>query len=98
LVADANGNTLGQTFGSDDTVSIDCPFRTVKNLTLAVESQAVASEADKLAKQLANPIASLISVPFQSNEDWGYGPLGNGYKYTLNIQRSSQSRLAKIGT
>jgi len=25
-------------------------------------------------------------VPFQANEDWGYGPTGNGYKFTLNIQ------------
>jgi hypothetical protein len=85
-VVDANSNTLGKTFGRDDGVSSDWPFQTAKNLTLAVESQAEASEADKLAKELANPIASLISVPFQANEDWGYGPTGNGYKFTLNIQ------------
>ncbi len=40
--------------------------------------------ADALAKQLANPIASLTSVPMQLNYDDGFGT--DGYKYTLNVQ------------
>ena len=44
-----------------------------------------ADSAAELAKQLANPIASLISVPFQSNWDVGIGS-ANGSKRVLNIQ------------
>ncbi len=38
-----------------------------------------------LAKQLSNPVASLISVPFQFNYDSGFGP-DDGHRVTLNIQ------------
>ena len=40
----------------------------------------------ELAKKLSNPIASLISVPFQNNFDFGLGPNDNGFRYTLNFQ------------
>lgn len=39
-----------------------------------------------LAQQLSNPVASLISLPFQLNYDEGFGANGNGERVTLNIQ------------
>lgn len=38
-----------------------------------------------LAAQLANPVAALISVPFQNNFDFG-GGRGNAFRYTMNFQ------------
>jgi len=50
----------------------------------ASTAKAQESDAD-VAKKLSNPVASLISVPFQGNYDCCFGPL-NGGRYTLNIQ------------
>lgn len=50
----------------------------------ASAARAQDSEAE-LAKKLANPISSLISVPLQHNYDCCYGP-SDGFRYTLNIQ------------
>lgn len=44
-----------------------------------------ANEAAELAKKLANPIASLISVPFQNNTFYGIGPL-KGTQNIMNFQ------------
>jgi len=39
----------------------------------------------ELAKKLQNPVANLISVPLQSNWDFGSGST-NAMRYTLNLQ------------
>lgn len=46
-----------------------------------------------LADKLSNPVASMISVPFQNNTDWGIGPY-NGSKNTLNFQPVVPFRLS----
>lgn len=43
------------------------------------------TDASDLAQQLANPIASLISLPFQVNIDSGFGP-SDAESVTVNIQ------------
>ncbi|TDW52187.1 hypothetical protein EV144_101873 [Flavobacterium sp. 270] len=49
------------------------------------EPEKSGSSAQELADKLANPVASLISVPLQNNLTYGIGPY-NGSKYQINIQ------------
>jgi hypothetical protein len=55
--------------------------------SLLVASSAWAEDKDEeLVKQLSNPVASLISVPFQANWDFRMGPLDKGTQFRLNFQ------------
>jgi hypothetical protein len=44
------------------------------------------SSEDKLAQQLNNPLANLISVPIQNNFDYGGGRDDDGFRFTLVTQ------------
>jgi hypothetical protein len=52
----------------------------------AWQPQAQASESEELARQLSNPVASLISVPMQLNYNSDIGPADDGSQWTLNFQ------------
>jgi hypothetical protein len=54
-------------------------------LTALTGARAEDSDAE-IAKQLNNPVASLISVPFQANWDFRMGPLDKGTQFKLNFQ------------
>ena len=61
---------------------------------LMIAHDAVAQSADELAKQTQNPVASLISVPFQANWDVGVGAR-EAVGTTLNIQPVAPFSLTK---
>lgn len=56
-------------------------------LALSFATTARSEESDEdLAKKLTNPVADLISVPFQFNYNQGIGPTNDGKQYYVNIQ------------
>ena len=55
------------------------------SLHAATVTTSTGDEQAKLAMQLNNPVAALISVPLQSNWDFGIGP-SDAYQYKLNVQ------------
>ncbi|MCD0469546.1 hypothetical protein [Flavobacterium sp. JAS] len=60
-------------------------FGFLLNFAAYAQEEKAGASAQELADKLANPVASLISVPLQNNLNYGIGPF-NGSKYTINIQ------------
>jgi hypothetical protein len=55
-------------------------------LLMVFSSSVFAQDDTELAKKLANPVASLISVPIQANYDENIGPNEDGSVWKVNIQ------------
>jgi hypothetical protein len=60
--------------------------------TLTAQNAAPANSTEDLAKAVQNPVASLISVPFQNNTNFAIGPY-NRTQDVLNIQPVIPSKL-----
>ncbi len=79
-------------------------FASLASILLAVSSlgaqevvgeKAAAPEgAEELAKKLSNPIADLVSIPFQFNWQEGYG-VNNDLQFILNVQPVVPFKLSK---
>lgn len=65
-------------------ISMKLPSLALATACLASLSSFAQDDADALAKQLSNPVASLISVPVQFNYDEGYA--SGGWRSVTNIQ------------
>lgn len=67
------------------TIILSIIFTTLVSIPALLAQDKGEADAAELAKKLANPVASLISVPFQTNTDFGTGP-DNGSRMTMNFQ------------
>jgi hypothetical protein len=87
-------------------ISVSLLVWMLSGLILLGEPAAAQSTSDdetlKLAKQTQNPVADLISVPFQNNFNFGYGakdaPEPSSTQYVLNIQPVVPIGIARVGT
>ena len=61
------------------------PLLSAIRLSVVCSATAYADADEDLAKKTQNPIADLISVPFQNNTNFGLGP-HNRVQNVLNIQ------------
>jgi len=75
-------------------VAQDTPIGTTGTQVATDQTPAAATNADALRKAAQNPIASLISVPVQNNNNFGIGPDGR-VQDILNIQPVIPGRVSR---
>jgi hypothetical protein len=75
-------------------VAQDTPIGTPGTQVATEETPAAAASTDALRKAAQNPIASLISVPVQNNNNFGIGP-DSRVQDVLNIQPVIPARLGE---
>jgi hypothetical protein len=66
-------------------LALACASTSLAHAATTAQSAGTASQTAELQQKLANPIADLISLPIQSNYDFGVGP-GDGTISRTNIQ------------
>lgn len=67
-------------------MTIQIPRVVLLSLGLCFPAAASAQDTADLAQELANPLAAIISVPFQLNHDDNLGISDKGNRTTLNLQ------------
>src|SRR5271170_2708844 len=72
----------------------DTPVSSAPKAQAAPAPAAAADDTAALAKATQNPVASLISVPFQNNSNFGVGPY-NRTQDVLNIQPVIPARISE---
>jgi hypothetical protein len=68
-------------------------FLLMNPLLLQAQKPAQPEDAQALSDKLSNPVANMISMPFQNNSDWGIGA-HRGSKNTMNFQPVVPMRLS----
>lgn len=81
-----DGRQQGRSHRTTTFVRSCCATAAVAMVLVASSRSVAAQDAEELARKMSNPIAAVISLPFQFNFDRDIGANRDGSRTTLNIQ------------